>query len=173
MPHSGYHRSRFPLRGKQNKKGTAGAGTIRRKVVRRGGKEYAYWEARYTTGFDPGTGKQKQRSITAKTQKEAAQKLRQATAELDRGIYQEPCKMQLGKWLDIWQADYLGGAKPRTKEGVPPLSAKTIKLIHGILHKALQQAVAIGYLRFNPSDACALPRVIKKELRPPGVLSPP
>lgn len=114
--------------------------------------------------------------------------------------------MQLGKWLDIWQADYLGGAKPRTienyrsnianhikpalgairlealttpqiqgfynkllqpeKEGVQPLSAKTIKLIHGILHKALQQAVAIGYLHFNPSDACTLPRVIKKELRP-------
>ena len=193
-------------RGKQNKKNASGAGTIRKKIVHRGGKEYIYWEARYTIGFDPGTGKQKQRSITAKTQKEAAQKLRQATAELDRGIYQEPCKMQLGKWLDIWQTDYLGSAKPRTienyksnianhikpalgairlealttpqiqgfynellqpeKESVQPLSAKTIKLIHGILHRALQQAVAIGYLRFNPSDACTLPRVVKKELKP-------
>ena len=46
------------------------------------------------------------------------------------------------------------------------MSPKTIKNIHGVLHKALQQAVAIGYLRFNPADACTLPRIIKKELTP-------
>lgn len=113
--------------GKQNKKSAAGAGTIRRKVVHRNGKEYVYWEARYTIGFAPGTGKQKQRSITAKTQKEAAQKLRQATTELDRGIYQEPCKMMLGKWLDIWQADYLGSVKPRTVESYKSNIANHIK----------------------------------------------
>ena len=39
------------------------------------GKTYTYWQARYTEGFDPGTGKQIQRSITGKTQKEVAQKL--------------------------------------------------------------------------------------------------
>ena len=103
-------------RSKQNKKSASGAGTIRRKVVHRNGKEYTYWEARYTVGFDPGTGKQIQKSVTAKTQKEAAQKLRQATTELDRGIYQEPCKMALGQWLDIWQKDYLGAVKPKTLE---------------------------------------------------------
>ncbi len=43
------------------------------------------------------------------------------------------------------------------------LSPKTIKNVHGILHKALQQAVSIGYLRFNPADACSLPRVIRQE----------
>jgi len=43
---------------------------------------------------------------------------------------------------------------------------KTIHLIHGILHKSLQQAVAIGYLRFNPTEACSLPRVEHKELKP-------
>ena len=47
-----------------------------------------------------------------------------------------------------------------------PLSPKTIKNVHGVLHKALQQAVEVGYLRFNPTDACKLPRVTKKELRP-------
>lgn len=46
------------------------------------------------------------------------------------------------------------------------LSPKTIKDIHGVLHKALQQAVEIGYLRFNPADACKLPRVERKELAP-------
>lgn len=48
----------------------------------------------------------------------------------------------------------------------PGLAPKTIKCIHGILHKSLQQAVKIGYLRFNPSDACELPRVERKEIKP-------
>lgn len=30
----------------------------------------------------------------------------------------------------------------------------------------MQQAVLIGYLRVNPTDACTLPRVIKKEMHP-------
>jgi integrase len=34
-----------------------------------------------------------------------------------------------------------------------------------VLHKALQQAVAIGYLRFNPADACK-PCVERKEIKP-------
>lgn len=46
------------------------------------------------------------------------------------------------------------------------LSPKTIRGLHGILHKALNQAVAIGYLRFNPTDACNIPKVVRKELTP-------
>ncbi len=53
-----------------SKKQAAGCGNIRKKFVMRNGKEYTYWEARYTEGYDPGTGKQIQRSITGKTQKE-------------------------------------------------------------------------------------------------------
>ena len=41
-----------------SKKNAAGCGSIRKKIVRRNGKEYPYWEGRYTVGFDPGTGKQ-------------------------------------------------------------------------------------------------------------------
>ena len=98
------------------KKNTSGAGSIRKKTVVRNGTEYTYWEARFTTGFDPSTGKQKQRSITGKTQKEVAQKLRELTAEIDRGIYHEPNKLTLSQWLDIWLRDYLNGVKPRTAE---------------------------------------------------------
>ena len=47
-----------------------------------------------------------------------------------------------------------------------PLSPKTIKNIHGVLHKALQQAIAAGLIRFNPADACTLPRVERPELHP-------
>ena len=64
-----------------------GNGTIRKKTVIKNGKEYTYWEARYTEGYDPGTGKQIQRSITGKTQKEVAQRLKAATAAIDAGTY--------------------------------------------------------------------------------------
>lgn len=52
------------------------------------------------------------------------------------------------------------------QKGEKPLSAKSIKNVHGVFHKALQQAVEIGYIRFNPSDACKLPRITKKEIKP-------
>jgi len=48
------------------------------------------WEARYTVGRDPGTGKQIQRSVYGKTQKEVRQKLSKATSEIDEGTYFEP-----------------------------------------------------------------------------------
>lgn len=183
-----------------------GTGTIRKKTVTRNGKKYEYWEARYTEGADPGTGKQVQCSITGKTQKEVAQKLKAATAAIDNGTYTAPNKQTLGQWLDAWADTYCGSVKPRTleiyktdirvhikpalgavrlealttqniqafynalskptKDRPEGLSPKTVKNIHGVLHKALQQAVLIGYLRFNPTDACTLPRREKKELTP-------
>lgn len=51
-------------------------------------------------------------------------------------------------------------------DGNPGLAPKSIKIVHGVLHKALSQAVALNYLRLNPADACILPRVIRKELKP-------
>lgn len=57
------------------------------------------------------------------------------------------------------------------KDGKPvydsaPMSAKTVRNIHGTLTKALSTAVDIGYLRINPADRVTLPRVEKKELAP-------
>lgn len=183
---------------KSNTRGAQGAGTIR---LRKDGR----WEARYTVGRDPGTGKQIQRSVYGATQQEVRKKLAQLTTALDNGTYKEPCKMTVGQWLDIWTADYMGGVKPSTaflygeqirlyikpalgavklealnthtiqgfynglsieREGGKALSPKSVKNIHGILHKALQQAVAVGYIRFNPADACTLPRAEKKEISP-------
>ena len=179
-----------------------GSGTIRKKTVTRKGKPYEYWEARVTIGRDPGTGKQIQKSFSGKTQKEVREKMRLAAGEVDTDTYQEPNKMTLSEWLDIWEADYLSDIKPFTRasyhtqvvnhivpslgavklqalkapqiqkfynslaKGDKPLSAKTIKNIHGVLHRALKQAVDIGYIRFNPSDAVTLPRVEHKEIQP-------
>ena len=51
-------------------------------------------------------------------------------------------------------------------EGQKPLSAKTVKNIHGILHSALKQAVVSGIIPRNPSDNVKLPKVRKPDLRP-------
>lgn len=187
------------------RKAAAGTGTIRKKTVTRNGKEYTFWEARYTAGTDPGTGKQIQRSISGKTQKEVAKKLKEVTASLDAGTYIAPSKLTLGEWLDIWARDYLGGVKPFTvasytatiknhikpalgairlealnahtiqsfynglskpNSGRPALSPKTVQNVHGVLHNALKQAVLIGYIRSNPTDACILPRKEKHQIKP-------
>lgn len=179
----------------KNTRGASGGGTIRKRSDGR-------WEGRYTVGFDPKTGKQVQKSIYAKTQKEVRQKLSKITTEIDEGIYLEPSKEMLSQWLDIWLKTYVAHTvKPYTVDSytrtcdrhikpalgrVPlsnltalqiqqfynsllvekELSPKTIKNIHGVLHRALQQAVKLGMLRFNPSDLCDLPKVTRKEVRP-------
>lgn len=47
-----------------------------------------------------------------------------------------------------------------------PLSAKTVKDLHGVLHRALNQAVELGLLRANPSTPCKIPRVEKPKIHP-------
>ena len=95
-------------------KAAAGSGTIRKKTVTRNGKQYTYWEARYSAGRDPGTGRQIQKSITGKTQKEVARKLKEATAAIDQGTYTAPQRITLAEWLHTWQETYLTGVKPYT-----------------------------------------------------------
>jgi integrase len=46
------------------------------------------------------------------------------------------------------------------------LSPKTVKNLHGILHKALSQAVINGYISSNPATNCVLPRFVKPEILP-------
>ena len=184
----------------QSKKSTSGMGSIRKITRETNGKTYTYYEARYTAGFDLGTGKQIQRSVTDKSKKIVAQKLKAAIAAIDAGIYKAPCKMTVAQWLDIWAADYLNNVKPLTQHNyrsqvekhfkpalgvikldaldthtiqrfynslsASGLSPKTVKNIHGILHCALQQAIANDYIRHNPADACKLPKVVKPEIKP-------
>lgn len=99
----------------KNTRAAQGTGTIRKKTVNRNGKPYEFWEARYTVGRDPGTGKQIQRSISGKTQKEVAQKLKAVLRDLDTGLYTEPSKMTVGQWLDTWLSEYVEpSCKPLT-----------------------------------------------------------
>ncbi len=96
------------------KKGAKGGGNIRKKTVTRGGKEYSYWEARITTGRDPGTGKQVQRSFTGKTQKEVREKLQAAAVAVNDGTYTDPSRLTVAQWMDLWTRDYLVSVKPNT-----------------------------------------------------------
>lgn len=50
--------------------------------------------------------------------------------------------------------------------GKEPLSNKTIKNVHGTLHRALQKAVEIGLINRNPADLTELPKVVQKEIHP-------
>lgn len=81
-----------------------GAGSIRQRAD-------GTWEARYTVGRDPGTGKQLRKSVYGKTQKEVRQKLSQAVAALDNGDYFQPSKMTLARWVEIWLQEYTGDKK--------------------------------------------------------------
>lgn len=92
----------------KGKRGASGGGTIRKRSDGR-------WEARYSAGFDPKTGKQKQKSIYGKTQKEVQQKLTKVLSEIYDGTYVEPSKVKLSAWLDEWLKAYTGNLKPATK----------------------------------------------------------
>ena len=175
-------------------KGAKGGGTIRQRPDRR-------WEARYTLGIDPGTGKQIQKSVYGKTQKEVRQKLTAVLSEQDNGTYMDIPRMKTGDWLNTWLAGYVGNVKPATLKnyqdhvrlniapyiGAAPLSKlttemiqqmynelqtekglspKTIKNNHGVLHRALEQAQKMGYIRNNPLAAVTLPRIEKKQIKP-------
>lgn len=176
-------------------KNANGNGTIRKRSDGR-------WEGRYTTGIDPKTGKQIQKSVYGKTQKEVRQKLTEVTSQIDTGTYLEATKETVGEWLDTWLKTYamysvksytydsyerncnihikpaLG--KIRLSELTAPqiqqfynslitekeLSPKTVKNIHGVLHRALGQAVKLGMIRSNPTDVCDLPKAHRKEIKP-------
>lgn len=79
-----------------------GRGTIRK-------RKDGTWEARYTAGVDPRTGKQIQKSVYAKTQKEVSKKLTEITRSLDTGTYADAENMTLQTWLGIWLETYVKG----------------------------------------------------------------
>jgi len=118
-----------------------GGGTIRKKTVTRSGKEYAYWEARITVGRDPGTGKQIQRSITGKTQKEVREKLQAVAVEISRGTYQTPSKITVSAWMEEWLSTFCANkVKPLTLQSyaaiiknhiAPALGAVELQAVRG------------------------------------------
>ena len=91
-----------------------GQSSIRKTKIKRNGKEYEYWVAVYTEGYDAATGRQIQRKITGKTQREVSDKLRKVTAAQETGTYTAPSKRTVGEWLNTWAEEYLVNVKPAT-----------------------------------------------------------
>lgn len=65
-----------------------------------------------------------------------------------------------------WAAEYLNSVKPRTVESYKANIKQHIKPAVGALHKALEKAVSLGYIRHNPADKPDLPKVQKAEIKP-------
>lgn len=96
------------------RKAASGSGTIRKKEIVRNGTKYTYWEGRYMAGRDPLTGKPVRKSITGKTQKEVAQKLREVVSSGADSAYNPNSGITVGKWLNLWITDYAGEKKETT-----------------------------------------------------------
>ena len=96
------------------RKAVNGSGSIRKKEVVRNGKKYVYWEARYSAGRDPLTGKLVQKSISGKTQKEVATKLKAATAEANTTAYIKRNTYTVKQWIELWTDTYLIDCKETT-----------------------------------------------------------
>lgn len=183
---------------KSTKRNAQGNGSIRQ-------RKDGTWEARYTLGRDPGTGKQLQKSIYGATQKEVREKLQKISVEISEGTHVEPSKMPVSEWLDIWLSEYTANVKPNTivtyrvqvkhhikpfigrvslsalrphqiqtmynrlgagDETNKPLSPKSIKNVHGVLHRALDQAVLLSYIAKNPCIGVRLPRIERAVMHP-------
>ena len=135
-----------------SKKNAQGAGTIRKRSDGR-------WEARFTKGFDPVTGKQIQKSIYGKTQKEVREKLAQVTVELDEGTYTDPCQMTLAAWLEIWLTEYVGDKKWSTVKHykaqvkahiLPALGHYTLSQLNPHIIQAFDNALRRGSKNSKP-----------------------
>ena len=88
------------------KKRANGEGSIRK---RKDGR----WEGGYTAGNDPTTGKPIHKSVLAKTQSEAKEKLKQAIAEAEKLDMSRAKSYTLGAWIKLWYEVY---AEPRLRE---------------------------------------------------------
>lgn len=88
------------------KKRANGEGSLRK---RKDGR----WEGRYTSGCDPTTGKPIHKSVLAKTQSEAKEKLKQAIAEAEKLDMSRAKSYTLGAWIKLWYEVY---AEPRLRE---------------------------------------------------------
>lgn len=93
---------------RKSKKREAGSGTV---YKRKDGR----WQGQYVSGRDPQTGKLIRHSVYGKTQKEVAAKLREATANIDRGTYQEPNKLTVAEYATEYMQSHVSTLAPFTQ----------------------------------------------------------
>lgn len=99
----------------KQKRAAKGSGSLRKIIKEKNGKKYEYWQGQLTIGTDPGTGKQKRKTFTGKSQSEVLKAMQAAANSFNDGNYFEPAKMTVQEWFEIWLSDYMTGVKPLTK----------------------------------------------------------
>jgi integrase len=96
-----------------------------------------------------------------------AERYREMIAHVSRAIGQQPLgKVTTLQLQRVYNQLLKDGKKTRTKDGKEestPLSVKTVRNIHGVVHVALETAVDWDLLRVNPASRCKLPPVPKRE----------
>ena len=127
--------------------------------------------------------------------KKAAEEARvEILSKLQRGEYVPPSKLTVGEWLSTWLDGRQGLAETtidgyridvkrlaglsmvRLRDLSPTMisdhyktlevAPKTVRNTHGVLHKALSDAVKRGVLARNPADHVELPALSGRTLRP-------
>lgn len=68
--------------------------------------------------------------------------------------------------LNKLRAEQIQSLYLKLLSGKPPLSPKTLKNVHGLLHRAFSKAVQLRYIDHNPVDGCTIPKVPKPEIKP-------
>ena len=120
------------------------------------------WRGRYTAGRDPVTGKQVQKAVWGKTQKEALMKLQQITTTINDGTYTEPSKITVGEWLDIWVNEYIRNRKYHTKRSYEGHIRNYLKPALGQVRlQALTPAAIQAFFNRLQSDTCLSAKTIK------------
>ena len=116
------------------------------------------WEARITTGTNPGTGKPIRRSIYGDTQAAVRKEMTAILRELDRGTYQPPNKITVSAWMAEWLETFCAGKlKPLTyhsyevvvrKHITPAIGAVELQAVKGThiqrLYNSMTQAGLSG-----------------------------
>lgn len=157
----------------------ANEGTIYKKTVTRNGKEYTYWEAQITIGYDPGTGKRIRKTYTANSQKELVKKMQETSVSVQNEEYFEPSKNTLGEWIDIWLKEYCIHLKYQAKKsytaqcnthikpalGATPLRSLTTPQIQSFYNELGRTGHAIT--KKNPKTG--KPETIYKPLSPKSI----
>lgn len=96
----------------KDRRGNNEGSIIERKVIKNG-KEYTYWMASVTIGYE--NGKLKRKTFSGKSRGEVAKKMKKALVQVDERTFKNPSKITLEKYLNEWlsgmKVDWAAGVK--------------------------------------------------------------
>ena len=131
----------------------SGGGSISKIKVNRNGKSYNYWTGRITVGYDS-NGKQVQKSVSAKTQKEVLAKMKALEKELSSipaevALNSDAKQMTMENWMTLWSTEYLNHVAEST----------AYEYIHKCRHYICP---ALGKIKLNKLTPLQVQRFINK-----------